>query len=150
MTNWAAALSGEDSAVLIRWRHMSPYHRLSCFSKNQARSRFIQPALTMAATPEMMASFQCGCRRTTASPWGPCWGNRVFRSPLSGCQDSEPPPSMTLLDELITGRCEVGLRGTECLSWHQNVVVSLLCVCQHKDDLIFSFLKKQISLCSWS
>lgn len=75
--------------------------------KNQTRSRFIQLKLTTAVKSKMILSFQYGCQRKTASPWGPCWRNRVFRRPLSGCQDSGCPPIYPRPCEMNSSQADV-------------------------------------------
>lgn len=120
--------------------------------KNQTRTRFIQLKLTTAVKSKVMESFQGGRERQTASPWGPCCRNRVFRRPLSGCQESGwtpyPPPIYppTLHDELITGLgggvTRWGDEGCDTVglseSWQQIVASCPLGVCLHNDDSICS------------
>lgn len=103
MTNLpvGAVLSEEDSIVLISMdqlasqsqphTHCQPWEacdRIIPNLENQTRARFIQLKLTTAVKSKVIESSQYGCQRKTASPWGPCWRNRVFRRPLWGCQDS--------------------------------------------------------------
>lgn len=100
--------------------------------KNQTRTRFIQLKLTTAVKSKVMESFQGGRERQTASPWGPCCRNRVFRRPLSGCQESGwtpyPPPSTPRPCTMNSSQAwEVGWRGL----WHgetERVLTTDCCI----------------------
>lgn len=79
----------------------------------QKQTRSIQLRLTTAVNQKWWCHCSMDVRGRLRHPEDPWCRNRVFRRPLSDCQGSGDPfrPSLTLHDELITGR-----RGDEV--WH--------------------------------
>lgn len=164
--------SEEDSIVLISTDHLASQLQSHTHSRGVWQNHPItRPNLKNQTRAQIhSAKINHGCQirtdrvisiRRTASPWGPWWRNRVFRRPLSGCQDSvwapthhppnPNPAGWTHRRQMWGGVMRAVTRRDwmhrkESLSWQQVAALCLSCVSPHNDKSIFSQSVKDLIL----